>query len=61
MIPLRDVSISLHILGERDFEEWAAHQWYSIMVLAFADGTTLFLAGPMSPGHLSKDVQDAPR
>jgi len=49
VIPLRDVSISLHLLGQRDFEEWAAHRWHSIMVLAFADGTTLFLAEPMVP------------
>jgi hypothetical protein len=48
VIPLRNASVSLHLLGEAGFEQWADGPWHSIMVLAYDDGTTLFIAEPMS-------------
>jgi len=47
IIPLRDASYSLHLLGEKGFEEWVARRWHSVLILTYPDGTTLFFAEQM--------------
>jgi hypothetical protein len=47
IIPMRDAEFSLYMLGDSSFEDWVARQWRSVLVIKYADETTLFFAEQM--------------